>query len=154
MDKAPTVETIEDYKRRVEEIEAERKRTSRTERFERRIEENEAQIKPQLDEIRALKGGLNRLRQGAEGDAAVKSGASNSRPHANKPARPRARQLRHVVAADAHQGRPALSAQGAGMLRREARSRESGRQAAERLKGGSEHREMSLAEYGPQQVRS
>ncbi len=78
-----TVETIEKYERRVEEIEAERKRTSTMERFERRIEEIEAQIQPQLDELRALKAGLKRLRQGAEGDPAVKSAVSSNRPHAN-----------------------------------------------------------------------
>ena len=84
MDRALTVETIEKYERRVEAIEAERKRRSTMERFERRIAEIEAQIKPQLDEIRALKAGLDRLRHGAEGEPAVKSGASNGRPHANK----------------------------------------------------------------------
>ena len=82
MDRAFTDERIEKFERRVEEIEAERKRKSTMERFERRIEELEAQIKPQLDELRALKAGLNRLRRGAEGDPSVRSGASNSRAHA------------------------------------------------------------------------
>ncbi len=78
-----TVETIEKYERRVEGIEAERERRSTMERFERRIAEIESQIKPQLDELRALKAGLKRLRQGAEGDPAVKSAVSSNRPHAN-----------------------------------------------------------------------
>ena len=83
MDKALTVETIEKYERRVEDIEAERKRRGTMERFERRIEEIEAHIKPQLDEIHALKAGLNRLRQGTEVARAVRSAVSNSRPHTN-----------------------------------------------------------------------
>lgn len=75
--------TSEDNERRVEEIEAERKRRSTIQRFERRIEELEAQLKPQLDEVRALKAGLSRLRHGAESDPALKNAPSSSRSHAN-----------------------------------------------------------------------
>ena len=83
MKKSLTVETIEKYERRVDEIEAKRKRRSTMERFERRIEELEAQIEPQLDELRALKAGLKRLREGVEGDPAPKSAVSSNRLHAN-----------------------------------------------------------------------
>ena len=40
------------------------------ERFERRLAEIEAQIKPQLDEARALRAGLDRLRRGAADESA------------------------------------------------------------------------------------
>ena len=89
MDADLTAETIEQYEQRIEEIEAERKRRTTIERFERRIEEIEAQIQPHLDELRALKAGLSRLHQGAEGEPVVESGASSGRPHATK-ARPTA----------------------------------------------------------------
>ena len=77
-----TAETIERYERRVEEVEAERKRRATMERFERRIEEIEAQIKPQLDEIRALTAGLQRLRQEAQGESATASAVSSERSRA------------------------------------------------------------------------
>lgn len=81
VDRPLDTETLEKYEQRVEEIEARRKRTSTIERFERRIQEIEEQIKPQLDELRALEAGLSRLRQ--DGDAAVDRGACDGPAHGN-----------------------------------------------------------------------
>ena len=74
-------ETIETYEPRVGEIEARRQRTTRMERFTLRIDGIEADIKPQLDELRALRVGLSRLRQAAEGNPAVESAASDGSAH-------------------------------------------------------------------------
>ncbi len=58
------------------------------ERFERRIEEIEAQIKPQLDEARALKAGLSRLRQDAKNQTAASADNPTNGARGKQPRRP------------------------------------------------------------------
>ena len=57
------------------------------ERFEERIEEIEAQIKPQLDEARALKAGLSRLREDAANETAAPADNPTNGARGKKPRR-------------------------------------------------------------------